>query len=160
MLAPVLTLSSALYGLVLAQVLALTLSLALSGLVVSLLLSFGRCSWGFLSFRVASSPRLASLLALALVLALFVALPRPVVSLALALLLALSRPVAFLVLALSLVLSVSVVHPLTLWEVTLRPHLNISFKALTFGCSDDGPSCLVGILWVALQSSARYVQDS
>ena len=92
-LALVLALSLALSRLGLAQVLAVALFLALSEPVVSLLLSFGRGSWGFLSIRVASTLRLASLLALALVLALSVALSRPVLAQALALSLALSGPV-------------------------------------------------------------------
>ena len=72
---------------------AVTLFLALSEPVVSLLLSFGRGSWGSLSIRVASTLRLASLWALTLVLALSVALSRPVLAQALALSLALSGPV-------------------------------------------------------------------
>ena len=46
---------------VLAQVLTLVLSLAFFKPAMSFLLSFSRCSWGFLSLGVASTPRLASL---------------------------------------------------------------------------------------------------
>ena len=58
--------------------------------------------WGSLSLGITSTSRLASLLALALVLVFSVALPRPVVPLALALSLALTRPVVSLTLVLLL----------------------------------------------------------
>ena len=51
--------------------------------------------WGSLSVRVAFTPSIASLLSLALVLALYVALPRPVLVKALAL----SRPIVSLLLS-------------------------------------------------------------
>ena len=70
-LAPVVALSLALSQSVLAQVLALALSLAISEPVMHLLLSFSKLYLG-----VVSTARLASLLALARVLALSVALSR------------------------------------------------------------------------------------